>query len=53
MDTTEKVKTKTKTETKIKRPSKGVRIHNRRVKQEARKANVPVNVVKKKAPPAA
>jgi hypothetical protein len=27
---------------KTKRPSKGVRKHNRRVKQEARKSNVPV-----------
>jgi len=27
---------------KLKRPSKGMRKHNRKVKQEARKANIPV-----------
>lgn len=31
------------TKPKRKRPSKGQRKHNRRVKQEARKANIPVN----------
>jgi siroheme synthase (precorrin-2 oxidase/ferrochelatase) len=33
--------------TKIKRPSKGQRKHNRLVKQEARKASIPVNVANK------
>jgi len=47
MDTTEKTKKK------IKRPSKGVRKHNRRVKQEARKMNVPGTEAKKKKRPAA
>ena len=34
---------------KRKRPSKGVRKHNRLVKQEARKANIPVAELKKTA----
>ena len=35
--------------TKIKRPSKGQRKHNRLVKQEARKASIPVNVASNKS----
>jgi hypothetical protein len=35
--------TPSKTKVKIKRPSKGMAKHNRRVKQEARKANIPGN----------
>jgi hypothetical protein len=37
---------------KHKRPSAGQRIHARRLKQEARKANVPENLPRKKAPSA-
>jgi len=37
---------------KLKRPSKGQRKHNRRVKQEARKAYVPVNDGNKRNRPA-
>jgi hypothetical protein len=35
------------TKVKIKRPSKGVRKHNRKVKQEARRVSVPGTDVKK------
>jgi hypothetical protein len=35
-------------EKKQKRPSKNERIHNRRVKQEARKASLPGEAIKKK-----
>lgn len=38
--------------TKIKRPSKGQRKHNRRVKQEARKASVPANDANQRKRPA-
>ena len=38
--------------TKPKRPSKGQRKHNRRAKQEARKAHVPVNETNKAKRPA-
>lgn len=44
MDTPEKKKRK--------RPSQGLRKHARRVKQEARKASVPENVLKKQTRPA-
>jgi len=37
---------------KRKRPSAGQRIHTRRLKQEARKASVPENQPRKKAPSA-
>jgi hypothetical protein len=37
--------------TKAKRPSKGVARHNRRVKQEARKYNIPGTEVKKSRRP--
>ena len=37
--------------TKPKRPSKGQRKHNRLVKQEARKASVPVNDANKRQRP--
>jgi len=37
---------------KRKRPSKGMRTHIRRVKQEARKASIPGNDVKKRTRPA-
>jgi len=37
--------------TKPKRPSKGQRKHNRRVKQEARKASVPGNDTNKRKRP--
>lgn len=40
--------TPAKTQVKHKRPSKGVRKHNRKVKQEARKASVPGTEIKKK-----
>lgn len=44
----------TTVKTKIKRPSKGMRKHNRLVKQEARRIAVPgAEVVKKKKRPAA
>jgi len=39
-----------KEKTKRKRPSAGQRIHARRLKQEARKASVPENLPRKKAP---
>ena len=42
----------TTVETKVKRPSKGVRKHNRRVKQEARRVSIPGMEVKKKKRPA-
>ena len=42
----EKIKVKTK------RPSKGMRKHNRKVKQEARKVSVPGTDVKSKKRPA-
>ncbi|MDD2921364.1 MAG: hypothetical protein PHQ36_03690 [Anaerolineales bacterium] len=43
----------TTAKTKVKRPSKGVRKHNRRVKQEARRTSIPgLEVVKKKKRPA-
>lgn len=38
--------------TRAKRPSKGLRKHNRKVKQEARKANIPVNEANKRKRPA-
>ena len=38
---------------KVKRPSKGQRKHNRLVKQEARKNNIPGAIVKKVKRPAA
>ncbi len=38
----------TPVKTKLKRPSKGMRKHNRSVKQEARKAGMPGTEVKKK-----
>lgn len=38
--------------TKVKRPSKGVRKHNRKVKQEARRVSVSGTEVKKKKRPA-
>jgi hypothetical protein len=38
----------TAVKTKAKRPSKGMRKHNRRVKQEARRISVPGTEVKKK-----
>ena len=37
----------TKTKVKAKRPSKGMAKHNRQVKQEARKNDIPGTVVKK------
>ena len=37
---------------KPKRPSQGLRKHARRMKQEARKASVPENVLKKQTRPA-
>jgi len=45
--------TETKTKVKAKRPSKGMAKHNRRVKQEARKASIPGNDVKKGKRPSA
>jgi len=45
--------TETKTKAKPKRPSKGMAKHIRKVKQEARKASVPGNEVKKSKRPAA
>lgn len=42
-----------KTKVKIKRPSKGMRKHNRAVKQEARRVSIPGMEVKKKKRPAA
>ena len=41
----------TTVKTKPKRPSKGQRKHNRRVKQEARKASVPGNDATKRKRP--
>ena len=41
-----------KTKEKTKRPSKGMRKHNRKVKQEARRVNVPGTEVTKKKRPA-
>jgi len=41
-----------KTKVKTKRPSKGVRKHNRKVKQEARRVSVPGAEVKKNKRPA-
>ena len=38
--------------TRIKRPSKGVRKHNRKVKQEARRVAIPGAELKKKKRPA-
>lgn len=38
---------------KVKRPSKGQRKHNRLVKQEARKNNIPGAIIKKVKRPAA
>lgn len=40
--------TPTKTKVKAKRPSKGMAKHNRRVKQEQRKASIPGNDAKGK-----
>jgi hypothetical protein len=37
---------------KRKRPSKGMRTHNRRIKQENRKANLPETALKKGTRPA-
>jgi hypothetical protein len=37
---------------KIKRPSKGMRKHNRKVKQEARKSAIPATNVKSRKRPA-
>jgi len=34
--------------TKVKRPSKGMRKHNRKMKQEARKANLPAAELKRR-----
>lgn len=48
MNTTEK-----ETKVKPKRPSKGMAKHIRKVKQEARKASVPGNEVKKSKKPSA
>jgi len=42
----------TPVKTKIKRPSKGVRKHNRKVKQEARRISAPGTELKKKKRPA-
>lgn len=44
--------TPAKTQAKTKRPSKGMRKHNRKVKQEARKVSVPGTEVKKNKRPA-
>jgi len=44
--------TETKTKVKAKRPSKGMAKHNRRVKQEERRASVPGNDSNKKKRPA-
>ena len=41
-----------KTKVKVKRPSKGMRKHNRKVKQEARRVAVPGAEVKKNKRPA-
>lgn len=44
--------TPAKTQVKRKRPSKGMRKHNRKVKQEARRVSVPGAEVKKNKRPA-
>lgn len=41
-----------KTKVKAKRPSKGMRKHNRKVKQEARRTSVPGTEVNKRKRPA-